>query len=432
MSPDVEPAPSPSHSASQTSIRPRASGASTSSSLLTQLSSSDIARELGTTAEQPLGQQNNALATLLIGEWAQRDPLAALAFAQENDRDDWLHECLLVYGRDNPEQALQWIEDQVQNYSLKGSLMGTVFRGLVRKDPQAALARIAEIEPGAQHSRMLSLAVSEWGQQDIEGVFDWMESQPSSPLLAGLYSQVVTQYIEQAPEDATSLISMMENNTDKSNFASQAAFKYATQNPQEALAWVETLDGEAKNFALMGLIESWASGPEALTALEFAKTQPTNGESPELFTMAAMKLSQYDPAALSRELPSFTQEQQTIAARQLAQVYTANSPEEVKNWLTSLEPGLVRDGATQVAMNILRVSDTATAFELAETFDDKFLRRGELEELLYEWAPTDPQGAIAALESSTVLSEADKAQLRDFIAREAPSAREYLLPASAE
>ena len=430
--PGTDPDPSSSPSRSQSSARTKQTGKSNSSNFLSALSPSDLEQELRANAELPLPQQNNALATLLISEWAQRDPLAALAFAQETERNDWVYESLLVYGRDSPDQALQWIEEQVRDYGLKGHFMGAVFRGLVRDDPQAALAKIDELESGGQRNQLLYLTVSEWGQQDIESVFDWMESQSSSPFLAGLYGQVMGQYIEQAPAEASSLISMMEKGADKSNFASQAAFQYATQNPQDALAWVETLEGEAKNFGLMGLMESWAAGPEALAAINFAKAQPTDSGSPELFTMAAMKLSQHDPGTLARELPNFTEDQQTIAAGQLAQVYSARSPEKVKDWITSLDPGAVRDQATRIALNTLRHSDTGTAFELAQTFDDEILRRGELQELLLEWVPTDPEGAVAALNSSTVLSEASKAQLRDFIARQAPNAREYLLPASSE
>ncbi|MGJ8638237.1 MAG: hypothetical protein ACSHYA_02495 [Opitutaceae bacterium] len=404
---------------------------SASSSLLSHLTLNELEQRARQQASLPQGRQNPALLSLLISEWAQQDPYTVLAFAQEHERPDWLHESLTVLGRDNPDDALQWIEGNITSLGLQGHLTSAVYRGLAQEDPVAAITRIEQGTVGAQRDQLLYSTVSEWAQQDIDSVFDWIEIQEDSPFLFSIYSQVMGSYIEQAPQDAITLVSAMEENPDKSNFANRAAYNLAIENPQAALTWAETLQGEAKHFALMGLIEHWGASGDGAEALNYAKNQPQSERNDELLSMALMKLAHSNPEALAQEMPTLSESQQSLAAVQLAQVYSAHSPEKTTEWLNTLEEGSIRDTALKISLNSFRGSNISQAFSLAETISDDALRQSEIKQTLSTWIPVDPAAASEALDKSTAIPESTKKLLRQYLASEAPTVADYLLPARA-
>ncbi|MDP0491592.1 MAG: hypothetical protein Q7Q71_11120 [Verrucomicrobiota bacterium JB023] len=416
------PSASPTHSPSSRS----------SSSLLSHLSLNEVRSHLDQLANDPADGRKAADLKVLLAEWAKRDPESALAFANERRREDWLHDCLIIYGSDQPDAALQWVEAHITSLGLQAHLTAAVYRGWVQTDATAAIHRIEQQKAGVQRDRLLYLAIDEWAQQDVESVFDWIAEQEITPFLSAAYNQALGRYIEQSPADAAYLVSEMENNADKPNFANQTAFHLAKEEPARALEWAEDLPDQARQFALMGVMESWASGANGLQALDYAKELPKGENEEQLFTMVAMKLAHANPAALSQELPDLNEAQQRIAATQLAQVYSAYDSGQTTRWLASLDHGPVRDAAVKTCLNFFRHSDIQQAFELSETFSEESLRRFEIQQILLAWLPIDPQAASDALMSTDALPESRKLMIRDELARQAPAAKDFLLPAKSQ
>jgi len=404
------------------------STSSFSSSLLSHCSLGELETRTREEAGKLKGQQNSALLSLLLREWAEREPQGALAFAQEQQREELIYESLLIFGSSQPSFALEWIAENITDLGLQNHFASAIYRGLVQEDPNTAISMIEEMPTGPQRDQLLSITLSEWSKIDVDSVFDWIETQETSPLLSRIYGQAMGDYIEQVPQDAVGLISLMDDDINKSNFANRAAFHLAQKSPQEALSWAETLTGEAKHFALMGLMEHWAAGSDGAKALAYAKNNSDNENDEELFAMVAMKFAQGNPELLAEELATLKEGQQRIAATQLAQSYSSHNPEKAVTWLDSLEDGVVRDVALRASLNSFRHSNISQAFELSETFDSESLRHSEMEKILLEWISVDPQAAVAALENTDTLSEERKRKMQNYLVREAPNSSDYLLP----
>jgi len=403
--------------------------ASVSSSLLAQFELNELQERAQREIDKPESQQNAALLNLIINEWAVRDPLEALAFAQEHQRDNWLHECLSVFGRTDPNQAELWIDENITDLGLRNHFTGAVYRGFAEEDPKGAISRIEQRPSGPQRDQLLYAAIDQWALQDIDGAFDWIEMQGDSPFLSSAYSQVLGRYIEQSPEKASFLISEMEHSMEKINFSNRVAYQLGRRDPKEALTWAETLKGDAQHFALMGLMETWGKSTGGLQALDYAKGLPASQNNDELFTMATMKIAQAHPDALAQELPSLTENQQRIAAIQLAQSYSSNDPAKTVSWLNSLDSGSVRDAALKTSLQSFRHSNISQAFALSETIADESLRRTEMQQTLLDWLPVDPEAAFQALQNNESLPDTQKRVIIDFLSREVPTANEYLIPA---
>ena len=399
------------------------------SSIFSELSQDEIRERAARVVSETSARENSPLLKVLIEEWVQKDPYGALEFVQENGRKDLLYDCLTTIGESDLDGALGWIGDNVTDLSFQTFLMGAVYRGQARNDPEAAIALIEKNEGAARRDRFLYAAIDEWAGRDVQGAFDWIEAQEISPFLSAAYAQVLGRFIEQSPKEAAFLISEMEENTEKANFSNRVAYELAKKDPKQALEWAEGLMGEAKQFALMGLMESWGGTPDGFEALDYVKSLPVSQNNEELFSMAVMKVAQANPEALARELASLNERQQRVAAVQLAQVYGSNDPVKAMEWLATLDNEKVRDAALQTSLATFRRGNIDQAFQLSETFADATIRREEMQQTLLEWMPVDPEAALQALENSTVLQTSEKLSIENFLSRNAPGQREFLLPA---
>ena len=144
--------------------------------------------------------------------------------------------------------------------------------------------------------------------------------------------------------------------------------------------------------------------------------------------MAAMKLSQNDPEGLEKSLATMSESDQMIAAGHLAQVYSIAMPEKSDEWLASLETGPVRDIAIENALNAYRRTNISKAFELSESISDDSTRVREIQQVMLEWVPINPQAAVKELQASSSIPEQEKeAMLEQIYSR--VEIKEHLLPA---
>ena len=290
-----------------------------------------------------------------------------------------------------------------------------------------AVSQAENFKNGPQRDRLLFMTIDEWSKHDIESVFDWLEEKEVSPLISGIHEQVIGRYIDDSPQKASHLIANMPDGEGKANYASRLAFQLAGKDIQSALSWTQSMDGASRDFALMGLVEQWAAGEDGIQALEYV-TNTNEANRDELVTMAAMKLSQNDPEGLEKSLATMSESDQMIAAGHLAQVYSIAMPEKSDEWLASLETGPVRDIAIENALNAYRRTNISKAFELSESISDDSTRVREIQQVMLEWVPINPQAAVKELQASSSIPEQEKeAMLEQIYSR--VEIKEHLLPA---
>jgi|GEM_PF-6809193 len=370
---------------------------------------------------------SNALLHVIFSEWAKNDPEQALLFAGEHNRTDLLYEGLKEFGKVDADTALKWIAENIKDVTAHGEFTAAVFRGLVAVDPALAVSQAENFQNGPQRDRLLFMTIDEWSKHDIESVFDWLEEREVTPLISGIHEQVIGRYIDASPQKASELIANMPDGEGKANYASRLAFQLASEDIQSALSWTESMEGSAKNFALMGLVEQWASGEGGIQALDYVTNSASGGNRDELMNMAAMKLSQSDPEGLEKSLANMNENDQLIAASHLAQVYSIAMPDKSDEWLASLEAGPVRDIAIESSLNAYRHTNISKAFELSESISDDSTRAREIQQVMLEWIPINQRAAVEELQASSSISEREKEEMLEQIYNRV-EIREHLLP----
>ncbi|MGJ8634974.1 MAG: hypothetical protein ACSHX7_13740 [Luteolibacter sp.] len=372
--------------------------------------------------------ENDALLLVLVSEWAKKDPYAALEYAKGiPNRSDLVYEGIRQMAKQDPDGALYWINQNVDTAGQRQYILRAAYKGMAYTDPVGAVTRVEQMSKGAQRNQLLSLTLNEWAKQDIHGAFDWIESAEITPQFKHIYNEVMGNYIEQDPVEAARLVSKMFSGSNKVSFAPQIATKLAEKDVGQALEWLETLDGDAKKYAHLGVMDRWASGENGGEALDYLLKNSDNPDYEELFSIVAVKLARKNPEELVNSFDSMSESDQKIAAHQLASVYSTDNPERGLEWIEGLENGAVKDEALKSTLYSYKNSNVSHAFVLSESISNSALRKKQMREVLKTWISVDQDAAEQALNSSRALSEEEKqALLSQAYASVKPD--DYVLP----
>jgi len=398
------------------------------SSLFSKSHSQNFKQLANTAAESEDDIDKSIFLELLVAQWASKDPAAALAFAKEKNNSHLMYTALRSMGQNDYEGALVWIKENVKDLTMHGYLMTGVFQGLAKEDPANALKLATQLRKNGAREQIVSATLDEWAKQDIEAVFDWIENAEFSQQTPHLYDQVMYRYIQDSPAKAAELVSVMGPGAAKANFASNVAFGLASEDVEAAKAWVQTLSGEEKQFALGGLLDQWASSEDGISSLDFVLQQSDEPAYNNLFTKVAMKLSLSNPEELETKISTLGENEQATVATQLAQVYSENDPDRAKDLINSLDEGKVKDAAIDGSLHSFRYNDLPAAFELTEIYSDQENRIQKMQQVMLDWFEVDPVSAEAALTTTVTIPEDQKETMLNYVRHKVKPREEYLLP----
>ena len=397
--------------------------------LFSSMSSRDLESMANMALTSPDEMGDKSLLHVLVSGWAKKDPLEALEFAQGLKRSDLVYEGLMQMAGANIDDALNWINLNAKDIGEQNYLSMAVYEGMAKADPVGAVTRLEQMRASSQRDQFLALTINEWAKQDVHAAFGWIETADLGPQLTEIYGQAMGNYIEQEPQDAALLVSQMEPSESRVSFASQIAIKLAEQDVDNALTWANDLDHESKKYALMSIVDKWASGPDGGEALSYVTSDITNANYKDLFATVAIRLAQQDPDKLAAELRTMNEPDQVTSARQLASVYSNNDPDRGIEWIRSLEPGFARDEAVKVTLKTYMYSNVSEAFGLSESIGNDSSRYDQIREVMAVWVAVDPAAAEQALNQSSALSPEEKQKLLNIVNRR-NKPTDYVLPAA--
>ena len=303
--------------------------------------------------------------------WAEENPLAALAFAKEqvepaSEVRKMLRAVLDVWAHNDPLAAWTWAEDDSHfhlNRLLK--VMGKVAPELAWEKAQtfANKEELANIENIGYLSA-------------IRGM-----------LYQGQHAEAIDLF------QNSEITSIHEKRGEENRFLETIINDWALYEPEEALAWANSLDEDSvteKATALKIVIDTWAyTDPEQVLALANETSDPALAEN-----------------ALSSGIFQLSQQQ----------------PEKAIAWLAGKETQPAFDDAYQnLALNTrLLQADPVRSFMLMASITDQELSGEGIIKVGEEWFQQDPVAAEQFFKENTTMNEEELAEL----AKQARTTRE--------
>jgi len=231
------------------------------------------------------GQPRDAMMAAMIASWAARDPSAYLQdYAKVTDprvRETGVGDALKALATKDPKAAIAFMTDSTE--AVPAQMLAQRYRnaiqGMAANDPATALAFVQNLDPNAPANAQIQ-------RQGLTAVADAMASSGNFTDALKMFStlpdaekttasaELMNQWAQLAPADATKYVATLTDPTQQSTAAAQVARNWARDDPAAAAAWAASIDssasdstGQPTGTALAAAMRSWSrydlNGPAA-------------------------------------------------------------------------------------------------------------------------------------------------------------------------
>ena len=328
------------------------------------------------------------LASRIAHMWYQKEGISVLeeilnSEAEDRFQRDSINRILESITREDPTQAFQY----AQNIPQEGVFQ--MFPPTIRivsiwaqTDPLAALEAAKIVETNGLRERLQASAVNSWASTNPQELLANLETLPKSTQMSAV-SRAFSHLAQSSPIEGSSLVLQLEDPVMRARAAEAFIYRWAQEDVDSSLDWVlEYPDTEPVRERLMATVLSMMVDSDPKRAVQIAKEQPI---------------------AEGRELGL---EAQLVSALAFRDVDTA----------IELLPE-VRDGETKsavyraVGVSLVANGEPQKALSLVQQLPDT-AKAGFFRSISYEWAKFDPPAVLTALE------EFPTAEIRSEVARE--------------
>ncbi len=300
------------------------------------------------------GSTHDAAVSEVLGKIVNLDPEAAMAYivqmAPSALSEKYLQDSLANWGKQDPAAAMAWAQA-----NLSGNAQDTAFAAvlplLVQANPMAAMDYVRQLAMGATRDKAIASLAASMAREDIQGAINWVRNLPdtvSGTARSNALAGIINTWAKADPASAAAFVRDNNQNTNYNALAGNLAQNWAKTYPKEALAWAETLPGEAREStvgaALVGMAVSDGPGAWA-NAIEYWRTEGYTNQ----FQGIIYAWSRTDPAASAQAMASLPEDTlgqvSTNTANFLITEWMSSDPAIATEWVKHLPPGSLHDAA---------------------------------------------------------------------------------------
>lgn len=333
----------------------------------------------------------------------------------------------------DPEEAMRLIETHLEG-GLFDYALEIVFPALAKQNLAVAEAALARLK-GEDAVR---LAVTElayaWSAQDIDGALDWVErmavsaqNNESYEHAVKAYRVVMSRYASENPSGAATIINALEAGSVRDELVELLAPKYARQDPQGAVEWVQKVaekSPEAGRQAYREVVATWAIQSPS-QALEFVLGEESLKADEEMVRALLAATTEVSPETVAGFYEQLPEVNRNTAANYIAMSWLQKNPEAATQWVESLSAGSHKDYALGGVVDyyLHHLPDGAeqnqqvfqSAFDYARQIQTE-RRAGYLKEVIDTWSGLSFEQALEAIKQADNLNPIEREQLMQVIA----------------
>ena len=298
-------------------------------------------------------QQRMMFYSLLLGQWAETDGPAAMAYAKEKLGKGSMFDMgvtgsvLSTWARRDPEAVWKWMETEQQDGGTDRTRMmavSSVFAGIASNNLETALTRLGTLDDQSRAMALNGIAQSASDESSRRRLIERTASLP--------------------PEQRNQL---------RQGLVSQ----WAMSNPDEVVTWIRSLPADEQKPVRESAAQMMLMSKPAAAA-DFMLEGANEKDRPQLYDRVVMQWAGQDPRAAGE-------------------------------WLTKQPQGPELDGARRTFATIVAQRDPAAAMDWARSVQDENQRTESVGQVYQMWRGKDPKAADAALTGSGLPPEKLKA-----------------------
>jgi len=344
--------------------------------------------------------------SVIAMEMAKNDPTEAMAWARENENEEYPLLQMSVLGQIaeiDPQLAMAEALN-TPNAETRSRMVSNVVQYLARNNPADAVNYLDQIPNGQQKLEAGRHLASAWISQDPEAAVAWILGQDKET--AGQMIQMVAHRLVGSDIDmAIQLLPKMDERNQAST-RQQIAQRLATiRSPGEAQSFIRQFEGQPGYDQLQASVVAGVAQTDVLMAKQLADQLVDSTARDSAYTQLIAQQAQTDPTEAARWLYSINSESaRGAAAGQLASKWYAYNPAAAARWVSNLPAGSLRDDSI-VHMSSQWRDPTADQEDLIASIDDRDKRGQAKIRYIYTVMRTDPVKARKLLEDEDISSQ---------------------------
>ncbi|MYD46733.1 MAG: hypothetical protein F4W92_10300 [Gammaproteobacteria bacterium] len=358
-------------------------------------------------AETNLGY---VLASQIAQLWYLQEGIDVLQEILNSDAGDYFQRdsinlVLELITREDPIRAFQFAQDIPQEGAFQ--MFPPTFRVVfvwAEMDPRAALEAVKVVEPSGMRERLQNTAVNSWASANPRELLANLETIPKSTQMSAV-SRSFSSLAQSSPNEASELVLQLEDAEMRSRAAESLVYQWAQDNVNATLDWV----------------------------LEYPETEPNRGRLLE--SVLSMMVDSDPKRAIQIAAQQPIQEGRNIGLE--AQLLSALAFRDVDTAIELLPEA--RDGETTTAVtrsigvSLVANGEPERALSLVQQLPDD-ARDSFYRSISYEWAKFDPTAVLAALKDfptaelrSNVASELSRMHVQNFSDSQLETLNQYII-----
>ncbi len=333
----------------------------------------DITSALAAADELATTADRNRMKVRLIDRLAYADPAAALLLAQK-----------LPPGRDT-----------TQNYH-------SIFTAWAEMDRPAALAAVANLPPGQIRNDALISIAEAWSRTDPAAVLTWANSLPPSDVRNNAINYVVSKMGYDDAAGAMALTKELPPGDFRTNAMYNVLNELVQSDPKATIAYLDSLPaGSTRDRFTQYAVSEWSrTDPQA--AMDWTENTLTGQAYDKSMAGILQTVGENNPAEAAAYLAKLSDPAvENIAIPQLASQWAQSDIKSALAWVQSL-PASLGDTRLQAFNNVMNSwinGDPASAAAYLATIPDDPNFKRLANQVAGSWASVDPKAALAWGES---------------------------------
>jgi hypothetical protein len=266
-------------------------------------------------------EYSSILASSTLKSWAEKDLDGAarwLVTTDSSTRNRLSPPFVEAWGKNDPEAALTWCEDNLTGSTLAESVGGLV-KGAAQNDIRAAADLVNSLKPSAARSEGALAVAQKW-------MPEYGTRKPVAPEMLSWLAQLDTQSVRRVLDDIqwrwsendskglADFIGTLNPDQIPSHVYSHISRNFARNNPEQALDWASQLQGNAAISAGQEAFSTWFQAqPE--TSMQWLQSLPRGDSRRDAFFEATVRNMAYNHQGMERL--ALLPEEQRQTARQI-------------------------------------------------------------------------------------------------------------------
>jgi len=252
---------------------------------------------------------------------------------------------------------------------VRGRTMMDIVEKLDAVTAKTLLTEFATQPLTGSNQELLSYLAYRWAELDSDAALAWLQSVPNKNVQSICAGQIFDAYSAKDAPAAFNALAKLPANFNFIQLEVGVMYNYARQDPQAALAALQSMSDDPRFVALL-------PGPEIFD--QWAQQNPTAA------------------AAAASQLTGF---QQNSALREIASTWSQQDPIAALAWANTLPEGQGQVAALNAILSIYSMQDPAAAADYflanRDNLSSAFTLNNSLQAIAQNWAATDPSAFLA-------------------------------------